>query len=257
MLGRLAPRVNLQRAQVGMETAAAHFNEGTFAQFHVEVRSLMDEEVGDVRNQLYLLWAAVGLLLLLACANVANLVMVRNEGRAYEIAIRSALGCPRIRLVGQLFTESLLLALTGGALGFLLAGALLRTLVAFAPAGVPRIADVHLDVRVVLWTFAICLTSGVLFGVLPAFLSTRAQVAGSLKIGGRGATIGRRSFANALVVSQMGLPLVLLVGSGLLLRTFERLVGINPGFVPAHARTMRLSLRLTAINPYGRGSTPR
>ncbi|PYT93165.1 MAG: hypothetical protein DMG36_11315, partial [Acidobacteria bacterium] len=178
-----------------------------------------------------------------------------NEGRAYEIAIRSALGCPRIRLVGQLFTESLLLALTGGALGFLLAGALLRTLVAFAPAGVPRIADVHLDVRVVLWTFAICLTSGVLFGVLPAFLSTRAQVAGSLKIGGRGATIGRRSFANALVVSQMGLALVLLVGSGLLLRTFERLVEINPGFVPDNVLTMRFSLPVAAINSDETGSS--
>ena len=248
MLARLAPGVNLQRAQTGMETAAANFNGGTFDQYHVEVRSLMDEEVGDVRNQLYLVWAAVGLLLFLACANVANLVMVRNEGRASEIAIRSALGCPRLRLVGQLFTESLLLAVAGGALGVLSAGALLRVLLGFAPDDLPRIADVHLDVRVVLWTFSICLISSVLFGVIPAFLSTRGQVADSLKIGGRGATIGRRSFANALVVSQVGLALVLLVGSGLLLRTFERLVEVNPGFVPDNVLTMHFSFPIAAMN---------
>jgi len=248
MLARLAPGMNLQRAQAGMETAAANFNGGTFDEYHVEVRSLMDEEVGDVRNQLYLVWAAVGLLLLLTCANVANLVMVRNEVRASEIAIRSALGCPRSRLVGQLFTESVLLALAGGALGFLLAGALLRVLVGFAPADVPRITGVHLDVRVVLWTFAICLISSVLFGVLPAFLSTRGQVAESLKIGGRGATIGRRSFANALVVSQVGFALVLLVGSGLLLRTFERLVEVNPGFVPDNVLTMHFTFPIAAMN---------
>ncbi len=248
MLARLAPGVNLQRARVGMETAAAHFNEDTFEQFHVELRSLIDEEVGDVRDQLYLLWSAVGLLLVLACANVANLVMVRNEGRAFEIAIRSALGCPRIRLVGQLFTESVLLALAGGGMGFLLAGGLLRALIKLAPAHLPRIADVHLDVRVVAWTFAVCLISSALFGILPAFVSTRAQVAESLKIGGCSATIGRRSVANALVVSQVGFALVLLVGSGLLLRTFERLVEINPGFVPDNVLTMRFSLPLATMN---------
>lgn len=248
MLARLAPGVNVQRAQAGMETAAAQFNNGAFTQYHVEVRPLMDEEVGDVRNQLYLVWAAVGLLLLLACANVANLVMVRNEGRAYEIAIRSALGCPRIRLVGQLFTESVLLALAGGALGFLLAGALLKALIGFAPAELPRIAEVHLDMRVVSWTYAICLLSSVLFGVMPAFLSTRAQAAETLKIGGHGATIGRQSFASALVVSQVALALVLLLGSGLLLRTFKRVVEINPGFDPDNVLTMRFSLPLSAIN---------
>ena len=248
MLARLASGVNLQSAQVGMETSAAHFNGRTFDQFHVEVRSLEDEEVGDVRNQLNLVWAAVGLLLLLACANVANLVMVRNEGRALEIAIRSALGCPRIRLVGQLFTESVLLALAGGGIGFLLAGGLLGALIGLAPPDLPRIADVQLDARVVVWTFAICLISSVLFGVLPAFLSTRAQVTESLKIGGRGITIARRSFASGLVVSQVALALVLLVGSGLLLRTFERLVEVNPGFVPDNVLTMHFSLPLAAMN---------
>jgi Acidobacterial duplicated orphan permease len=255
MLARLAPGVNLQGAQAGMETSAAHFNEGGFAQFHVEVRSLVDEEVGDVRNQLYLLWAAVGLLLLLACANVANLIMVRNEGRAHEIAIRGALGCSRARLVGQLFMESVLLALGGGGIGLLLAAGLLRTLIGFAPADLPRIAEVHLDVRVVVWTFAVCLISSSLFGILPAFLSTRERVADSLKIGGRGATIGRRSFANALVVSQIGFALVLLIASGLLIRTFERLVEINPGFVPDNVLTMRFSLPVAAANSGGTASS--
>jgi putative ABC transport system permease protein len=248
MLARLAPGVNLQGAQAGMETSAAHFNDGAFAQFRVEVRSLMDEEVGDVRSQLYLLWSAVGLLLLLACANVANLIMVRNEGRAHEIAIRGALGCSRARIVGQLFIESVLLALGGGAIGLFLAGGLLRTLIGLAPADLPRIADVHLDVRVVIWTFAICLISSTLFGVVPAFLSTRGRIADSLRIGDRSATIGRRSFANALVVSQMGFALVLLVASVLLIRTFERLVEIKPGFVPNNVLTMRFSLPVAAIN---------
>lgn len=248
MVARLARGISLQQAQAAMETSAAHFNEGTFDQYHVEVRSLMDEEVGDVRNQLYLVWAAVGLLLLLACANVANLVMVRNDGRTYEIAIRSALGCQRIRLVGQLFTESVLLALAGGAMGFLLAGALLKTLIGLAPAELPRIAEVHLDVRVVVWTFAICLISSVVFGVLPAFLSTRGQVAETLRISGHGATIGRRPFASALVVSQVALALVLLLGSGLLLRTFKRLVETNPGFDADNVLTMRFSLPIAAMN---------
>ena len=208
----------------------------------------MDEEVGDVRNQLYLVWAAVGLLLLLACANVANLVMVRNEGRAHEIAIRSAVGCPRMRLVGQLFTESVLLALAGGGIGFLLAGGLLRALIGLAPADLPRIADAHLDMRVVGWTFAICLVSSVVFGVLPAFLSTRAKVAEGLKIGGRSMTIGRRSFGNALVVSQVALAVVLLIGSGLLLRTFKRLAEVNPGFVADNVLTMHFSLPIAAMN---------
>jgi len=257
MLARLAPGVNLQRAQVGMETSAAHFNnKNAFKRFHVELRSLMDEEVGDVRSQLYLLWVAVGLLLLLACANVANLVIVRNEGRAHEIAIRSALGCPRMRIVGQLFTESVLLALAGGGIGFLLAGGLLRTLIGFAPADLPRIADVHLDVRVVVWTFAICLISSVLFGVLPAFLSTRAQVTEHLKIGGRSMTIGGRSFANALVGSQVALALVLLIGSGLLLRTFKRLVEINPGFVADNVLTMHFSLPVASMNVGATASSP-
>jgi len=248
MLARLASGANLQRAQVGMETSAAHFNQGYFAQFHVEVRSFTEEQVGDLRNQLYLLWAAVGLLLLLASANVANLIMVRNEGRGYEIAIRSALGCRRLQLVGHLFTESVLLALAGGAIGFLLAGALVRSLIGLAPADLPRITEVHLDVRAFIWTFAISLVSSALFGVLPAFLSTRAQVAESLRVGGHRATVGRQSFANALVVSQVALALVLLLGSGLLLQTFKRLSATNPGFDRDNVLTMRFSFPVAAFN---------
>ena len=248
MLARLAPGVSLRHVQAGMETAAAQFNDGTFAQFHVEVRSLIDEEVGDTRNQLYLLLGAVGLLLLIACANVANLIMVRNEGRAQEIAIRSALGCGRMRIVAQLLSESVVLSLVGGGLGLLLAGALLRTLIGLAPADLPRMGEVHLDVRVLIWTSATCLIATTLFGILPAFLSSRPQPAEALKLGGRGAAVGSRSFANTMVMSQVALALVLLVGSGLLLRSFRRLLEVNPGFVPNNVLTMRFSLPIEAMN---------
>jgi predicted permease len=248
MLARLAPGVSPRQAQAGMNTSAANFNHGAFAGFQVEVRSLTEEQVGDTRNQLYLLLGAVGLLLLIACANVANLIMVRNEGRAQEIAIRRALGCGRLRIVGQLFTESVLLSVSGGGLGLLLAGALLRTLIGLAPVDLPRMGDIHLDVRVLLWTFATCLIASALFGVLPAFLSTRPQPAEALKLGGRGAAVGTRSFANTLVVSQVALALVLLVGSGLLLRSFKRLLDVNPGFVPDNVLTMRFSLPIEAVN---------
>lgn len=248
MLARLAPGVSLRHVQAGMETSAAQFSDGTFAQFHVEVRSLIDEEVGDTRNQLYLLLGAVGLLLLIACANVANLVMVRNEGRAQEIAIRSALGCGRMRIVAQLLTESVVLSMVGGGLGLLLAGALLRTLIGLAPADLPRMGEVHLDVGVLIWTSATCLIATTLFGILPAFLSSRPQPAEALKLGGRGAAVGSRSFANTVVVSQVALALVLLVGSGLLLRSFRRLLEVNPGFVPNNVLTMRFSLPIEAMN---------
>jgi predicted permease len=248
MLARLAPGVSPRQAQAGMNTSAANFNHGAFAGFQVEVRSLIEEQVGDTRNQLYLLLGAVGLLLLIACANVANLIMVRNEGRAQEIAIRRALGCGRMRIVGQLFTESVLLSVSGGGLGLLLAGVLLRTLIGLAPVDLPRMGDIHLDVRVLLWTFATCWIASALFGVLPAFLSTRPQPAEALKLGGRGAAVGTRSFANTLVVSQVALALVLLVGSGLLLRSFKRLLDVNPGFVPDNVLTMRFSLPIEAVN---------
>ena len=248
MLARLAPGVSLRHVQAGMETSAAQFNDGTFAQFHVEVRSLIDEEVGDTRNQLYLLLGAVGLLLLIACANVANLVMVRNEGRAQEIAIRSALGCGRMRIVAQLLTESGVLSMVGGGLGLLLSGALLRTLIGLAPADLPRMGEVHLDVGVLIWTSATCLIAATLFGILPAFLSSRPQPAEALKLGGQGAAVGSRSFANTVVVSQVALALVLLVGSGLLLRSFRRLLEVNPGFVPNNVLTMRFSLPIEAMN---------
>ncbi len=248
MLARLAPGVNLRQAQAAMNTAAANFNNGAFAQFHVEVRSLIDEQVGDAQSPLYLLLGAVGLLLLIACANVANLVMVRNEGRVQEIAIRSALGCGRMRIISQLLTESILLAVSGGGLGLLLAGALLRTLVGLAPTDLPRMGDIHLDARVLIWTFATSLGASTFFGVLPALLSTRPQPAEALKLGGRSAAIGNRRFSNGLVVSQVALALVLLVGSGLLLRSFKRLLEVNPGFVPNNLLTMRFSLPIEAMN---------
>ena len=256
MLARLSPGVSLRQAQAGINTSAANFNGGAFTGFRVEVRSLLDEQVGDTRSPLYLLLAAVGLLLLIACANVANLVMVRNEGRAQEIAIRSALGCGRMRIVSQLLTESVLLAVSGGGLGLLLAGALLRTLVGLAPADLARMGDIHLDARVLIWTFATCLIASAFFGVLPALLSTRPQPAEALKLGGRGAAISNRAFGNSLVVSQIALALVLLVCSGLVLRSFKALLEVNPGFVPDNLLTLRFSLPLDAMNSQSSSSPP-
>jgi putative ABC transport system permease protein len=198
--------------------------------------------VGDVRLPLLVLLGAVAFVLLIACANVANLLLARAATRHREMAIRTALGADRARLMRQLLTESALLAVAGGALGLLFALWAIDALVGLAPATLPRGDEVALDGRVLAFTAAVAVATGFAFGLTPAIAASRPDLSGALKDGGRGATAGRGRLRRALVVAEVALSLVLLVGTGLMVRSFIRLRSIVPGFRADHALTLSISL---------------
>jgi len=209
------------------------------------VRPLADDVVGDVGRVLWVLLGTVGIVLLIACANVANLFLIRAEGRQQELAVRSALGARRRGIAGQLLLESLLLALAGGAIGLLLAQGGIRLLLALAPEGLPRQGEIGMDPVVFALAIALSLGAGVVFGLLPLLHFSTPRVLAGLKDGGRSASDSRsRNRArNGLVVSEIALALVLLVGAGLMLRTFQELRRVNPGFLhPEEVLTFRLTV---------------
>ncbi len=210
------------------------------------VRPLKESVVGNVRTVLWILLATVGMVLLIACANVANLFLVRAEGGAHEVAVRSALGAGRGRLASHFLTESVVLGLAGGALGLLLAWGGLRLLLALVPSGnLPRVHEIGLDPAVLGFALGVSLLAGFLFGLIPLLRFGRPDLAGSLKEAGRGGGAGRgRSRArNALVVAQVALALVLLVASGLMIRTFRSLREVDPGFRdPARVFTFGINI---------------
>jgi predicted permease len=243
MLARLRKDVSLAQAQAAMKTVADRFNGEEF-KFGVEVRPIVDEQVGDVRGALYILWGAVGLVLLVACSNIANLLLARNVGRSRELAVRAALGAGRVRLVTQLLTESLLLSFAGGSLGLLLAYAFLAGLIRIAPPDLPHVDAIHLDSNVLFFTLAVSFLAAMFFGLAPSTLSARTDLAKTLKEGGRGggSSRGGRRLRAVLVTSEIALALVLLLGSGLLLRSLARILDVQPGFDPANLLTMRVSL---------------
>ena len=209
---------------------------------------LRDSIVGDARKSLLVLLGAVGLVLLIACANVANLLLVRATGRKREFAIRAALGAGRARIVRQLLTESVLLSVTGGALGLALGFAGVRALLAVSPAGLPRIGEngaaVGVDWRVLGFTLAVSLLTGILFGLFPAFSASRTDLNSSLKESSNRAGTGFRQgkARSLLVISEVSLALVLLVGAALLIRTFIALRAVDPGFDAHNVLTMEMSL---------------
>ncbi len=209
------------------------------------VLSLKDDLVGDVRKVLWVLMGTLGLVLLIACANVANLLLVRSESRQQELAIRSALGAGSGRIARELLVESVTLGLAGGAVGLALAFGALRLLVALAPGNLPRIDDITLDVPVLLFTALVSVVAGLLFGAIPVLRYAGLPIGLSLRSGGRTATAGkdRHRARNLLVVAQVALALVLLVSSGLMIRTFQALRDVHPGFVQADdVQTLRLSI---------------
>jgi putative ABC transport system permease protein len=210
--------------------------------FGIRARPYIDEVVGDVRLALFVLLGAVAFVLLIACANVANLMLARAATRQREMAIRTALGAGRRRLVRQLLTESLVLSIIGGALGALFAAWGIDVLVGMSPDSLPRVGEVALDVRVLCFTALIALLTGIAFGLAPAISASRPDLHDSLKDGRRGTTSGRGRLRKALVVAEVALSLVLLVGAGLMVRSFLRLRQVDPGFRPDHALMMRVSL---------------
>jgi len=244
MISRLRPGVTLAQARAGMATEAARFNDSTFAEFGIEVRPLVDEQVGDVRAPLYILLGAVGLVLLIACTNIAGLVLARNGARAREIAIRTVIGAGRAHIVSQLLTESLLLSIGGGVLGLLLAQACINVLIRMAPGDLPHVSTVRLDLSVLSFAFAVTLLAGILFGLMPAFQLARTDLTETLKEGGAGPGTGRGKLRlrRMLVVSEIAVALVLLVCSGLLLRSFAKLLDVRTGFDPSNLLTMNVSL---------------
>jgi predicted permease len=244
-IGRLRPGVTVEAADREVAAIAANLaraypddNEGVGA----SVASLQAVTVQGARGALLLLLGAVGFVLLIACVNVANLLLARGAAREAEVAVRVALGAGRGRIVRQLITESLVLAVVGGGAGLLLATLTLDALLALRPAGVPRLAEVRIDGAVAAFATGLSLLTGVLFGCFPAWQAARRTTAQSLREGGRG-TVGRGSRLRAgLVVGQTALAMVLLAGAGLLVRSFDQLRRVNPGFEAADALTFRLKL---------------
>jgi predicted permease len=208
------------------------------------VAPLLDVMVGDVRSALVVLSWAVGFVLLMACVNVANVFLVRAEGRRRELALRSALGASRARILAQFFAEGLVLALAGGALALALAQAAVQALVRFAPEGVPRLAQIQIDFRVLAFTLVLSIGAAVLVALLPTLPYSRPDVTAALREGGRGMSAGRDRIGlrRALVALQMALGLVLLVCSALMVRSFRELGAVSPGFRPEGALTLRVSL---------------
>jgi predicted permease len=210
------------------------------------VRPLADDVIGDVGQVLWILLGTVGLVLLIACANVANLFLVRAEARQQELAIHAALGAGTARIARALLAESMTLGLLGGVVGLALAYAGVRLLVANAPDGLPRVAEIGLDPVVLLFTLAISLLSGLLFGLIPVVKFASPNLARALKEGGRLSSAGRdrHRARNALVVAEIALAVVLLIGSGLMMRTFQAMRNVQPGFTsPEEVVTFRVSIR--------------
>ena len=256
-LARLKPGVTIKQANADIARmlplvtrtfpAPPGFSAKLFddARIGPNLRPLKNDVVGDVGSMLWVLMGSIGLVLLIACANVANLLLVRVEGRRQELAVRSALGAGPYRIAAELFLESVILGLLGSAVGLGLAYAALRVLVAIAPAGIPRINEIGIDGPVLLFTFAIAILASIFFGSIPVFKYAGVRLSTGIREGGRANSQSREQHRvrSVLVVVQVALALVLLICSGLMIRTFRALNHVNPGFSdPASMQTFGISL---------------
>ena len=250
MLARLKSGTTLQHAQDIMTGVARTIAGSDPASFNIEVRSLTDEYVSDVRRPLLVLLFAVVAVLLISCVNVANLLLARATVRSHEIAVRAALGAARSRIIRQLLTESLLIALLGGVIGMLLALWGTKALLALAPSNLPRLSGVQLDLRILLLSIGVSLACGVIFGLVPALTASKTNLVTSLKESERTDSAGgtRQWLRRTFVVAEVALALVLLISAGLLVRSFGKLLDVRPGFDPQNVITLRMSLPSSQYN---------
>jgi putative ABC transport system permease protein len=243
-VGRLKPGVTLEQADADMNTLAANLETqypDTNAGGRVKLQPLMEIFVSDVRRALWVIFAAVGFVLLIACANIANLLLARATARRKEMAIRTAVGASRLRLARQLLTESVVLSLIGGVIGLFLARWGIDLILYVSPDAIPRSTEIGLDWRVLVFTIGVSFLTGILFGLVPALQAGEVDVHETLKETGRGVS-GRQWLRNSLVVVEVATTLVLLIGAGLMIRSFYLLQKVNPGFSYEHLTSFSVSL---------------
>jgi putative ABC transport system permease protein len=249
VIARLRQGETLARARAELDAINASYKQQygsnvDATKFGIFAQTLEDSLVGGLRPSLLVLLAAVGFVLLIACANVANLLLARATAREREIAVRKALGASGGRLVRQLLSESILLSVCGGALGVLLAAALLPAVRSISPGTVPRLSEARIDGVVLIFSLLLCVATGIIFGLVPALQTSKKDLHEILKEGGRGSSEGggRGRLRGALVVAEIGVALVLMTGAGLLMQSFARLMQVNPGFSPKNLTAFPLTL---------------
>ena len=246
-VARLKAGVTLEQARADLDAIAAQLEQqypDSNKNVGVRIISLQENYVRDVRRALWILLGAVGLVLLIACANVANLMLARAASRQREMAVRVALGASRWRVLRQLLTESLVLAFAGGAVGLLIAQWGVDLILAFSADSIPRTSEIGLDNRVLVFTIVVSVLTGIIFGLAPALQASRTDVQEALKETSRSTIGGRHRLRQFLVVAEVSLTLVLLIGAGLLIRSFYRLQQVNTGFIEEHALSFRVQLPL-------------
>ncbi|MGA8443346.1 MAG: ABC transporter permease, partial [Candidatus Sulfotelmatobacter sp.] len=251
VIGRLKPGIALPQAQADLDAIAHQLAEkypDMDQGWSLRQRSLREVLIGPVRPVLLVIWAAAGLLLLIACTNLANLFLTRSVGRQREFALRLALGATRSRITRQALVETMMLVLAGGVLGVLAASWGVSMLRVFGPSDLPRLQEVHVNLQVVVFSFVISLLTGTMFGLIPPMQLARSGFSGLKESARNSGPIAHRRIRSALVVGEIAVSLMLLVGAGLLLRSFWLLIHVNPGFQTQHVLTAQLSLNGPSYN---------